>query len=187
MNEPWFYVLWTAGAYLLGSVSVGDLVARAAGVDIRGLGTGNPGTANVLREIGKRYAAAVFLGDVVKGAVATVPIYVMSLTSWAGVLAGVSLLGGHFFPVPWQRTGGTGMATAMGIAIGLLPVGVAVAAAPGIITVAATRNAAFAGALFFVLVGTVGGWYHQDWTATAGVALIAAAVAIKSWRQYRWL
>ncbi|MDP6063805.1 MAG: terminase small subunit [SAR202 cluster bacterium] len=77
--------------------------------------------------------------------------------------------------------------TAMGITICLLPVGVAAAAAPAIITVAATRNAGYVGALFFVLVGAVGGWYHQDWTGTAGVALIAAAVAIKSWRQYRWL
>ena len=187
MNEPWFYVLWAAGTYLLGSVSVGDVVARGAGVDIRRLGTGNPGTANILREIGARYAAVVFLGDVVKGAAATVPVYVMSLPSWVGALAGVSLLGGHFFPVPWRRTGGTGMATAMGITIGLLPVGVAAATVPGIIAVAVTRNAAFAGGLFLVLTAAVGGWYQQDWTATAGVALIAAAVAIKSWHQYRWL
>ncbi len=187
MNEPWFYALWTVGVYLLGSLSVGDLVARAAGVDIRRRGTGNPGTANVLRELGKRYGAAVFLGDVVKGAAATVPLYVMSLPSWVGVLAGSSLLGGHFFPVPWRRIGGTGMATAMGITIGLLPVGVAAAAGPAIVTVATIRNPGYAGMIFFVLAGAVGTWYHQDLTAVAGVGLIGTVVAIKSGFQYRWL
>ena len=55
MEEPWFYAVWAIGAYVLGSISIGDIVARAKGVNIRALGTGNPGAANIIREIGKRY------------------------------------------------------------------------------------------------------------------------------------
>ena len=69
MSEPWFLALWTIAAYVVGSVPFGDMVSRAAGVDIRSLGTGNPGTSNIFREIGTRYAIAVFVLDVLKGGV----------------------------------------------------------------------------------------------------------------------
>ena len=56
ISAVWPYLLWVAAAYLLGSVSLGDVVARVAGFPIRIAGTGNPGTANVFREMGARYA-----------------------------------------------------------------------------------------------------------------------------------
>ena len=59
MNDVWFTILWSLGAYLVGSLSVGDLVSRAAGVKIREVGTGNPGAANVWREIGPRYGPVI--------------------------------------------------------------------------------------------------------------------------------
>ena len=59
MDTPLVYVLWACAAYLLGSVSFGDIVARLAGFPIRDTGTGNPGAANVFREMGPKYAVAV--------------------------------------------------------------------------------------------------------------------------------
>ena len=75
MSSPWVYVLWGCAAYLLGSVSVGDIVARLAGAPIRDMGTGNPGTANTFREMGTRYAAIVLLLDLTKGLAVTLPAY----------------------------------------------------------------------------------------------------------------
>ena len=108
VSEPVFYVAWAVGAYLLGSLSIGDLVARAAGVEIRALGTGNPGAANMFREMGPKFGVSVFLLDIAKGAAATVPIYLLGLSTSASLLAVASVLTGHMFPVFWGFRGGTG-------------------------------------------------------------------------------
>ena len=110
MLEPWLYVPWMLGAYLLGSLSIGDVVARTAGVNIRTVGTGNPGAANIYREIGRGHGIAVLVLDVAKWAAATVPLLVLDEPSLARVLAGGGLLLGHFFPVFWRYRGSTGLA-----------------------------------------------------------------------------
>ena len=112
MQQPWLYALWALGAYLLGSIPVGEPVAWAAGANIRALGTGNPGAANIFREISPSYGAAVFGLDLAKRAVATVPLYLLSLPAWAGLMATAAVLAGHFLPLPWRSIGGTGNGSA---------------------------------------------------------------------------
>lgn len=185
MNEFWFYAMWVVCVYALGSVSIGDLVTRACGVDIRKLGTGNPGTANIFREMGPKYAVITFVGDVLKGAASTVPVLVLGLPAWLGLVSSCSLLCGHFFPVPWRFVGGTGLATGMGIAIGLLPLGVTGAMLPAVITMAITRNAAITGTVFFVLAAGVGWILHENWVAVCGVTLVGVAIFFKARIQYR--
>ena len=100
MDNVWFAIVWSLGAYLVGSLSFGDLVARVAGVKIRAVGTGNPGAANVWREIGPRYGVAVMVLDVVKGALVTLPLYLFfHAPLWTKGLATGALLLGHFFPI----------------------------------------------------------------------------------------
>lgn len=107
-------------SYLLGSVSFGILVASARGVDIRSEGSGNPGTSNVLRVLGKKEALVVLLGDGLKGAAA----------AWLGSLAGDPWLGyvtllaavvGHTFPIWHGFKGGKSVATAVGGIMYLAP------------------------------------------------------------------
>ena len=95
----WPYLLWAVAAYLLGSVSLGDMVARAAGFPIRSVGTGNPGTANVFREMGARYAALVLVLDMLKGAAAMLPAVAFDVSSWAGAVGAAGVLTGHYFPI----------------------------------------------------------------------------------------
>lgn len=107
-------------SYLIGSVSFGILVSRARGVDIRNVGSKNPGASNVLRVLGKRDAALVLLGDGFKGA----------LAAWLGTAVGgpefgyVTLLAaviGHTFPI-WHRfVGGKSVAAALGGVMFLAP------------------------------------------------------------------
>ena len=113
-------ILWFVGSYILGSISLGDLVAGFRGVDIRSLGTGNPGAANIYREIGPAYGVAVFFLDLAKGLIVTIPIYLLGST-WMAVFGMLGVIGGHILPAPWRSSVGTGMALAMGTTLGLLP------------------------------------------------------------------
>ncbi len=184
MDSLWIYVLWGFGAYLLGSISFGDVVARIIGVQIRDMGTGNPGAANMFREVGPRYGALVLALDLAKGLAVTLPAFLLDLP-WAA-LAGVSgALAGHFAPVFWRFRGGTGMAAAMGMAFGLVPAGALIAAPVALITLRLSKNSGVSGALFFLLAVAAGWLIHREPAYPAIVLASAAAVLIKSRIQYR--
>lgn len=123
----WTVAAVIAVAYLLGSVDFGVHVARARGVDIYAVGSGNPGTANVGRALGWKAAAAVLVGDLLKGVVAAV-IGLVAVDATVGFAAGFAAVVGHCFPV-WHRfRGGKGVATAGGSILVLAPlVGVVLA------------------------------------------------------------
>ncbi len=184
MNEPWFYVVWAIGAYLVGSVSVGDVVARVSGVDIRSVGSGNPGTANVYRQVGPRSAAAVFVIDLAKGAAATVPLYFLDLSVWAGMLGAGAVLAGHFFPLFWGFKGGTGMMVGVGATIGFLPLGAVIAVPFGAAYAMRTKDMARAGVAFLLVTLIAGAMVHQSVFGAVAVVLITLAVGVKSYLQY---
>jgi len=108
-------VFYIVGAYLLGSVSSAVLVTRLfLNTDIREQGSGNPGTTNVLRTVGKKAAAAVFIFDVLKGAV---PVYIGFLLGLQPLVLSVIALSacvGHMYPIFFAFKGGKGVATALG-------------------------------------------------------------------------
>ena len=185
MDGLWVYVLWVVGAYGVGSVPGGEMVGRVKGVDVRSLGTGNPGTANVYREVGPVYGAAVFCLDVAKGGVATLPLFLLDAPSAVSAAAGASVVAGHLFPIPWRSLGGTGLVVAMGASVGLLPAGGVVGAVVAVPCMALTRNAALTGALFFGGC-IVSGWLvHRDVVAAGAVLAVAVAVSVKALVQYR--
>jgi acyl phosphate:glycerol-3-phosphate acyltransferase len=93
--------------YLLGSIPFGLILTRLAGTpDLRSIGSGNIGATNVLRTGNKALAAATLIGDVLKGTAAV-------LAAAAGALIG------HIFPVWLSFKGGKGVATYIGLLIGL--------------------------------------------------------------------
>ncbi len=184
MNEPWFYFVWAAGAFVVGTLPVGDLVARAKGVDIRSLGTGNPGAANIYREIGPEYGIAVFLLDVAKGVAATAPLLFLGLPSWSRLAATAAVIGGHLFPFLWRLEGGTGLAVALGTMPGLLPLGVLFSAPAGAAWIVLSRNPAHSGAVVFVVTAVAGGLLHRDPVAALAVAMAAVVIFVKARVQY---
>ena len=186
MDTPWAYVVWGCAAYLLGSVSFGDVVARLAGARIREMGTGNPGTANVFRELGPRYSAAVFALDLVKGAAATAPAFALDLPVWAGLAGTVGVMTGHFLPVFWRFRGGTGLVVAMGAALGLVPLGALAAAPVSAAVFLVRRDAGFFGAAFMAVAAVAGWLAHEDPAAAAIVFAAGVAVFVKSRAQYHW-
>ncbi|MCB8820996.1 glycerol-3-phosphate 1-O-acyltransferase PlsY [Microvirga rosea] len=106
--------------YLLGSIPFGVIFTRLAGLgDIRKVGSGNIGATNVLRTGRKGLAAATLVGDALKGTVA-----VLIAGRWGQDLATIAALGaflGHLFPVWLGFKGGKGVATFIGVLIGLMP------------------------------------------------------------------
>ena len=105
--------------YLLGSIPFGVILTRLAGFgDIRAIGSGNIGATNVLRTGNKALAAATLLGDGLKGTVA-----VLIAGAWLGptaaLVAGFGAFVGHIFPVWLGFRGGKGVATYLGVLVGL--------------------------------------------------------------------
>jgi len=107
-----------AFGYLLGSIPFGLLLTRAAGgPDIRDIGSGNIGATNVLRTGNKGLAAATLLCDMLKGTLAV--LVALYFAPEAGIAAGLGTFLGHLFPVWLKFKGGKGVATYIGVLIGL--------------------------------------------------------------------
>ena len=113
--------------YLLGSIPSGWLAGRwLKGIDLRELGSGSTGATNVLRQVGKGPALVVFLIDVGKGAAAVLLARAFGQSDWIQVLAGLTALAGHIWPVWLGFKGGKAVATGLGMFLGLAwPVGLA--------------------------------------------------------------
>ena len=119
-------LLFIAVAYLIGSLSFAVIVSRAMKLpDPRGFGSRNPGATNVLRSGKKTAAALTLLGDALKGWAAVV------LAQWFApqfdldqgvvLLCALAVFIGHLYPVFFSFKGGKGVATALGVLVGLNP------------------------------------------------------------------
>ncbi|MHC2334133.1 glycerol-3-phosphate 1-O-acyltransferase PlsY [Bradyrhizobium sp. USDA 4454] len=105
--------------YLLGSIPFGMILTRLAGTqDLRTIGSGNIGATNVLRTGHKGLAAATLLGDMLKGTVAVIIAGTIDGPN-AAMLAALGAFLGHLFPVWLRFRGGKGVATYIGVLVGL--------------------------------------------------------------------
>ena len=144
------YILVAAVSYLLGSIPTGFLVAKARGIDIRSVGSGNIGATNVFRILGKPAGIFVMLADVLKGAVAVLiavrvigpwfsGVHGNQANEWYGVCAGVAAILGHNFTCWLSFKGGKGIATSAGVLIALVPWSLVIILVVWIVTLALTR------------------------------------------------
>ena len=142
------YILIIVAAYILGSIPTGYLAARAKGIDIRTVGSGNIGATNAMRVLGKPAGITVLLVDALKGyaAVAWVcPAGLKLLHEPAAdvetlrILAGIAAVLGHNFTCWLKFKGGKGIATSGGVYLALAPLAVGVAVAAFILAVLLTR------------------------------------------------
>ena len=115
-------LLIALGAFLLGSIPTGYLVAHAKGIDIRQHGSGNIGATNVFRTLGKPLGILVFFLDALKGFAAVwLAMRYGGESAWPGILAAVAAIAGHNY-TPWLGfKGGKGIATSAGVLIALMP------------------------------------------------------------------
>jgi glycerol-3-phosphate acyltransferase PlsY len=108
------------GAYLLGSVSTAIVTCRLMGLpDPRSSGSGNPGATNVLRVGGRRAAAITLLGDVLKGLIPVLAAQLLGVSITVVAATGLAAFLGHLYPVYFGFKGGKGVATLLGVLLGL--------------------------------------------------------------------
>jgi len=123
-----YALLFIVGAYLLGAIPFGFLIGRARGIDIRTRGSKNIGATNVGRVLGRRWGFLCLALDILKGFVPTLaasfvlvskPVDAGMLLQW--ILVGVAAVLGHTMPVYLKFRGGKGVATTVGVALGIFP------------------------------------------------------------------
>ena len=100
-------------SYILGSINFAYIMAKVKGIDISSSGSGNPGTSNALRTLGKGSAVIVLLGDLLKGALPIMFFY----EDQYFLIYGVAAVLGHIYPVFYKFKGGKGVATYLGVYI----------------------------------------------------------------------
>ena len=175
-----YYLTALVFGYLLGSIPFGLIITRLAGQgDIRKIGSGNIGTTNVLRTGKKHLAALTLLGDMLKGTVA-----VLVASRYGGpdpaVIAGFGAFIGHLFPVWLRFRGGKGVATYLGVLLGLYwPAALAFAAIW--IAVAVVTRYSSASALVASLATPLLLWFVFD---RAQVAELMALLSVILWAKH---
>lgn len=163
-------ILILAGSYLLGAIPFAVLVARSRGVDIRSVGSGNPGAHNVMHHVGQFWGWLVAAFDFFKGVIPVIVARSVGLDAWWQVAAGSASMLGHITSPFLNFHGGKGQSTGFGMLIALYPIGAFIGIVIGLSFLGVTRIVVL-GAFIAAFV-------------TFSIALIQmqpAAIAISPW------
>ncbi|MGU3398628.1 glycerol-3-phosphate 1-O-acyltransferase PlsY [Brucellaceae bacterium D45D] len=163
--------------YLLGSVPFGLLLTRFAGLgDVRAIGSGNIGATNVLRTGNKKLAAATLILDMLKGTAAV--LIASRYGESAAIAAGLGAFLGHLFPIWIGFKGGKGVATYLGILIGLAWPSALIFAVVWILTALVTRYSSLAALIASIIVPIA--LYFQSYPIIGALfALLTVLIFIK--------
>ena len=119
------FILLPLAGYLLGSIPFGLLIGFTRGVDIRKAGSGNIGATNLGRVCGKKYFFYAMVLDAAKGFAPTVAAAIFAsragLPDWTPLVTAVAAFLGHLFPLYLRFKGGKGVATSLGVVLGIWP------------------------------------------------------------------
>lgn len=164
-------------AYLVGSIDFAVIVARMHGVDIREVGSGNPGASNVIRSIGRVPGAMVLVLDTIKGVIGAAMGMIASGTAdpqveWA-FLAGLAAVVGHCYPIFHRFKGGKGVATGLGVLFFTMPLVGLIIVVSWIVLVKLTKTASIASLI--VVFATIP---LAMWQGVTGMALVWLLVTV---------
>lgn len=197
------YVVTALAAYLLGSIPTGYLVAKAKGIDIRSVGSGNIGATNVFRILGKGAGIFVLLADAAKGYVACWYIprillkpdeallglaetklrwdhlaYLQSF-EWHSIVAGVAVILGHNYTCFLKFKGGKGIATTAGVLIALAPSAFLVVLCVFLLVAFVTRYISLASILAAFCLPFSVWWFHGSPSMVSVMAALGALAIYK--------
>lgn len=125
--------------YISGSIPYAVIVSRARGVDIRAVGSKNPGAHNVMQHVGRGWGWLVTILDLLKGTLPALLAKLVGLSDWAIVVAGVAAMLGHITSPFLGFKGGKGVATGFGMLLVLAPVAMVVGSVIGLSILRVTR------------------------------------------------
>lgn len=166
--------------YLLGSIPFGLLLTQMAGLgDVRSIGSGNIGATNVLRTGNKKLAAATLLLDALKATFAVV----IASVYWGvegGIVAGLAAFLGHLFPVWLGFKGGKGVATYLGVLLGLSPTLLLVFAVVWLVTAKVSRYSSLS-ALTATVAAPIAAFFVTD----IKVAFLLIVMTLITWWKHK--
>ena len=164
-------------AYLLGSIPFAFLAGMARGVDLRTVGSGNLGAANVFRNLGRRWGIAVMAADIGKGVVAVVIARLITDDPWPAIAAGAAMAG-HVFPVWLRFKGGKGVAVGGGAMIGLVPLAALILLGIWLVVLLVTRYSSLASIIAALAATPLTIAMGYPWSSVAFAAAGAVAVLV---------
>jgi glycerol-3-phosphate acyltransferase PlsY len=169
------YVLAAVVGYLVGALSPATVLARRRGIDLRAVGSGNPGATNVGRALGPRLGVLVAVLDVVKGLLPAAGFGMVDHR--AGLVAGVAAVLGHVTSPFLRGRGGKGVATAAGAILGSQPLWAPVVIVVWLAAVLAFRWVALASVLAALSVLVVALVRGEDelWAAVLSLVVVGRA------------
>lgn len=168
--------------YLLGSIPFGIVLTRlSGGPDLRSIGSGNIGATNVLRTGNKTLAGLTLAGDMLKGTAAVLVAAYLLGGRPAALVAGLGAFIGHLFPVWLRFNGGKGVATYLGILIGL-KFSIALVFAAVWLSVAYLVRYSSLAALVASLITPLALWF---WVRDPQAALLMALLTVLLWITHR--
>jgi len=183
--------------YLFGLFQTAYLYGRLNGIDIRQYGSGNAGTTNALRVLGKKAGVIVLLGDVAKTVLAVAVVRLLFKRSCGdylpllGMYAAAGAILGHNFPVHLGFRGGKGIACTAGLVLTLGPIVTALESATFLLTVFLTRYVSL-GSIFVVVELVVSiivlgqrGYYGMDQAHLNEFYLVCTALSARAIYRHR--
>jgi len=184
------YILTFVAAYLLGSIPTGYLVAKARGIDIRTVGSGNIGATNVFRYLGVPAGIFVLLADAAKGW-AAVEIVGKFMPQWAQlnvssqslewfrIIGGFGAIIGHNYTCWLQFKGGKGIATSAGVLLALVPLALLIILGVWVVVFALSRYVSLASIAAALTLPFAAWLTHQSFTIVIITSLMAALAIYK--------
>lgn len=167
MNAYLTYAVCAAASYLLGAIPFGYVVARARGIDIRRVGSGNIGATNVFRTLGKGPGMLTLVLDALKG---FLPVWLFPLLAAEyslpahgralKLVCACAAVAGHNWPVTLRFKGGKGVATSAGALLAVSPAAVGISSAAWVIGVFATRIVSVGSIAAALSLGACGWLFH---------------------------
>ncbi len=146
------FIILFVFAYLLGSIPFGLVVGKLFyGVDVRQQGSGNVGTTNVYRVLGKKAGTVVMICDILKGYIPAA-IAAALFTPWAAIFIAAAPVVGHIYSIFLKGRGGKGIATGAGVVLALVPLAFVIILTTWVVLILVTRYVSVASLVAAVLV-----------------------------------
>ena len=172
-------------AYLVCCFQAGDFISNLLGIEIRSIGTGNPGAANFYRKIGPKYGISVFLLDCLKGIIVTLPIHFLPTFDFLPLIIMLGALCGHYYPIPFKKIGGTGMGLGIGLVAGIFPIAAFLSFFPAFIILLLFKKPSIAGSIGVISCLIIVFFYFYDLMNIIAMIVCWICISIKAWIQYK--
>ena len=185
----WQVVLVVIFSYLCGNISFARIISKTKKDDITKLGSGNPGTTNILRNYGAKFGVLNLVLDMFKGFLpAIITFYIFGKDYVMLYIAGISSMLGHIYPVMFGFNGGKGIATMLGMFLAANPIATLIAIGVGTIIWAVFEYGSVVSFLCITFLTVIEGIRFRlflDLSSRKIICLILFAIFLFTWYAHR--